>query len=178
MKAFKNLLIFYFLIFVVSIITQGCCTKTYNITGIRDIEVKDFNNNPIDTISGEFVILMDLLSPIVYNSNELNLINSAYGTSCGHEFTNSINESTISLHCDQTFKIQNVEIEPSVNFVDNTGIIAESYKFRGNASIGITVDSTFINIATFDEGIHKFTVEAVTSNGLTLTDSIEVYVSF
>ncbi|WP_127845306.1 hypothetical protein [Psychroflexus aestuariivivens] len=170
-KSFKIYLAF----LVLSIITTACCETNYKIIGsgtftAYNIETDETFTESSGTITGEFILEVILDTRVVGSILNLDLMTSAYATSCGESFDNALDFSTLKLYTNKSFLLDGQVIEENSNLIN-----LEDLNYIDN-SAGFTIyfEDAFIERLEFSEEVYDFTFEIKTSDGLELENSLQL----
>ncbi len=176
MNSLKNLLVFYAVLFIFALFIQSCCTSSYKIIGVGDLSIIGATTGEIDTIRNEFTFVINPELELMSNVNNINLMASSYALSCDINISNSIDLSTVKIFCDKNFVFDNETVTPNTDFVNFDGIILDSTVSLDIVTVSIGVSQLFIDAALFENEAHQFTIEMETDDGVTLRDSISLFI--
>ncbi len=175
MQKIKNLILFYCLILIIPIFIQACCNGNIKIIGSRSMSVVDSTFLEIDTIKGEFDLLLELSSEVV--SVGLNpFLNAAYATSCDYDLENMIVEESIKLSCDKAFSFSNEMVEANSNFINLAGLKINNSSLDEWVTVVINFETDFIQNVDFSNEVYLFKLEMETDDGVLISHSASAYI--
>lgn len=173
-KLFKALTI-YVAFFAAAVILNACCDNNLRIIGNGGISALDVNTVTGITeedpapITGPFEI-WTIFQTESFSAASFPLLPTAMATSCPQNLTNDLNESTISISSNRAFTYSNVVIEPGTNLM----AIEELEYLQDFDRLEFYFSESFIENAEFDSDFYTFSIEATTTDGRNLGNSIRL----
>ncbi len=176
MKRIKRTLTIYMIFVLLSVITNACCETNYQIIGNGSITAYDFESTEtftediIGTIIGGFRIDVNHETMIAETDFDFNFIQSAYATSCGENYENDLEGSTLRISTNADFTFDGIIIEQGSNLIDLEDL---DYDF-GFGGISVRFNEEFINRMEFIDEVYEFKFEIYTTDGLELVNTINL----
>ncbi|MFI0430756.1 hypothetical protein [Mariniflexile sp. HMF6888] len=177
MKKIKRALYIYLIFLFLSVITSACCKTNYQIIGNGSITAYDsesgetFTEDIIGTIIGGFRIDVNHEISIATGTDfNLSFIQSAYATSCGENYENDLDGSTLKISTNKDFIYDGILIEQGSNLTDIEGL---DYDF-GFGGISVRFNEEFVNRMEFINEVYEFKFEISTTDGMELVNIINL----
>lgn len=174
MKTIIKALTVYFLFTAVSVLIYGCCSREFRITEILEIKAFPLQGGspaPIDTVRGEFYIVAQLASPMVYYLPETGFFSPAYGLSCDDILINDIDSSSFRFSCDRAFLLDGILLPPGSDFGSHPLL----QRYINSGEISIWFESAFLEQAVFEKDFYTFSMQARTTDGLDMEQTIQLF---
>lgn len=165
----------YMTFFAGAVIINACCDNNLRIIGNGGISALDINTSTgiVEAdpapITGPFEIWSNFQTES-FSAAGFNLLSSAMATSCPQNFTNDLVENTISISANRSFQFNDTVIEPGTNLlsIETLDYLQDFQKLE------FYFHESFMNHAEFENDFYTFIIEATTTDGRNLQNSIRL----
>lgn len=179
MNKTRKIITFYLFIIAFSLIVESCCTNENRIIGKGLISAWDLATQlqiEDNIVTGPFSLRSNYEVEVVTGQlQNASFINTAYGTTCDEVMLNQLQSDQIEIRSDKDFVFMNNTVPANTNF-----IALDSLEYHADALLGlafseIAFTENFINNVEFENENYTFTVKIPTTDGLTLENSITLF---
>lgn len=159
------------------ILLQSCCEeklRIYNNGEFKAIPLESTTDNGLDTIIGPFQLLARFDVQHVEH-HDFSPFSSAYATRCAERYLNQLEKNSIQLTCNKNFLYRGDTIRMDSNLVRIAEIKQKDYGYFAYWSF--VFNDAFLQRAQFEKESYRFTIKAVTNDGVQLENKTTLFMN-